>query len=234
MMQLPLWLTSEQVCSYLPHQRSQSLVIDPDITLSPHDYSQLIAQGFRRSGEQVYRPYCNNCQACVPTRLAVNHFQPARHQKRCLSRNAYVAVSIQSTDFTPEHFELYQRYLASRHPDDADDISADDYLDFFSSSWCDTWLVEFRLQQQLLAVAVVDVLDNALSAVYTFYDPNHSSRSLGVLAVLWQIHYAQQHSLDYVYLGYWISDCRKMRYKSQYQPLQGWLNGNWQLLHNDS
>lgn len=234
MRQLPLWLTTEQACGYLPHHISQSLVVDPDITLNRHDYSQLIAQGFRRSGEQVYRPYCSHCQACVPTRIAVQDFTPARQQKRCLARNADLTTSIHTTDFSPEHFALYQRYLASRHPEEAHTPpSVDDYLDFFSSSWCETWLVAFRYNQQLLAVAVVDVLDNGLSAAYTFYDPSAAPRSLGVLAVLWQIQYAQQHNLDYVYLGYWINDCRKMRYKSQYRPLQGLRDGLWGTLDTE-
>lgn len=226
-----LWLTTEQSCSYLDEKRSQSAVVDPDLALDPALYSRLIELGFRRSGDQVYQPYCGDCRACVPTRIPVAAFQANRNQKRCIKRNALTQVSIKPARFDSRHFELYQNYQASRHDKDpANTVTPKEYMTFLGSSWCDTWFVEFSIADRLAAIAVVDVLDHALSAVYTFFDPVFNEYSPGTYAVLWQIEQARQLHLDYVYLGFWIKDCRKMRYKIQYQPLQGLINQQWQAI----
>ncbi|MGZ5524653.1 MAG: arginyltransferase [Methylomonas sp.] len=231
MISVPLWLTAEHACSYLPDGRAQSAVVDPSFMLNPLLYSRLIEQGFRRSGDQVYKPYCSSCQGCVPTRIPVTDFLPDRKQKRCAKRNARTLVSIKPAAFDPQHLELYRRYQAARHDKDATAaISPDEYMHFLGSSWCNTWFVEFLITGKLAAVAIVDVLDNALSAVYTFFDPNFADYSPGVFAVLWQVEQARKLNLDYVYLGFWIKDCRKMSYKKQYQPLEGLTGQQWQLI----
>ncbi|MDD2739854.1 MAG: arginyltransferase [Methylomonas lenta] len=229
MISLPLWLTAENACSYLDGRLSQSAVVHPDFDMDTSLYAQLLEQGFRRSGSQVYKPYCNNCQACVPTRLPVAVFQPNRKQRRCSQRNKHTQVVIKTAEFNERHFDLYRRYQIARHDKtQATEISREDYLHFLGSTWCDTWFVEFLIEGQLAAVAIVDVLENALSAVYTFFDPAFNDYSPGVFAVLWQIETARQHQLEHVYLGFWIADCRKMSYKTQYQPLEGLIAGKWQ------
>ena len=231
MNQIPLWLTSEQACSYLENQQSQSAVVYPDFAMDTHSYSRLLEYGFRRSGDQVYKPYCHACQACIPTRIPVDSFQANRNQKRCAKRNAATQVCIKPARFDPKHFELYQHYQASRHDKDPSEaISPDSYMQFLGSHWCNTWFVEFSIADQLAAVAIVDVLDRALSAVYTFFDPAFNDHSPGTFAVLWQIEQARLLQLDFVYLGFWIKDCRKMRYKIQYQPLQGLIDQQWQAI----
>lgn len=229
---IPLWLSAEQPCGYLDDHWSQSVFIHPEVDLDSPIYSRLIEQGFRRSGDHVYRPHCNACQACIPTRLAVKDFQAHRQQKRCLKRNEQTRVVVKPAAFDPRHFALYQRYLSARHDQSPNSTptTPDDYLHFLGSSWCETWFVEFLIAGQLAAVAVVDVLDHGLSAVYTFFDPIFSDYSPGVYAVLWQIERARQLELDYLYLGFWIKQCRKMRYKSQYQPLSGLIDGQWQAI----
>ncbi len=233
MTSIPLWLTAKHPCSYLADNLAQSAVVTNQCNLDNQIYSQLIEQGFRRSGDQVYRPYCIGCQACVPTRLLVNDFQADRKQKRCLKRNLETTATIKPAAFDEQHFALYQRYQAARHDKEATTaISPEEYMQFLGSSWCDTWFVEFSIAGKLTAVAVVDVLDNALSAVYTFFDPEFADSSPGVYAVLWQIKQAKQLGLDYLYLGFWIKDCRKMCYKSQYQPLFGLIDQQWQPISN--
>jgi len=108
------------------------------------------------------------------------------------------------------------------------DASPEEYMEFLGCHWCDTVFVEFSLQNHIVAVAVVDQLFDALSAVYTFFDPVHARRDLGVYAVLWQIAEARRRGLNWVYLGYWIGDCRKMAYKTLYRPIQLLLDGVWQ------
>ncbi|MBS3964183.1 MAG: arginyltransferase [Methylomonas sp.] len=231
MTSIPLWLTDEQACGYLPGRMARSAAIFPGIALDTSLYAALLPQGFRRSGDQVYRPHCQTCHACTPTRVLVHHFKPDRRQKRCWQRNLRTQIIIKPARFDAEHFELYRRYQLARH-DEAQNrvIGRDDYVEFLTSTWCDTWFVEFRIDDQLMAVAVVDVLDTALSAVYTFFDPLCDKPSPGVFAILWQIEKARTLGLPHVYLGYWIEDCRKMAYKIQYQPLEGLIDSQWQPL----
>lgn len=229
MISVPLWMTAEHDCSYLDDKLAQSAIVAPDFRLDTHLYSQLIEQGFRRSGDQVYKPYCRSCQACVPSRISIESFKASRQQKRCANRNLHTTVNIRSAEFDPQHFDLYRRYQTARHDKpNAISTSPEEYIQFLSSSWCNTWFVEFLINEKLAAVAIVDVLDHALSAVYTFFDPEFADYSPGVYAVLWQIEQAKLMQLEYVYLGFWIKDCRKMSYKNQYQPLFGLIDQQWQ------
>ncbi len=231
MISIPLWLTAEHACSYLDDKLSRSAIVLPDFPMDTLVYSQLTTHVCRRSGDQVDKPHCNGCQACVPTRIPVRTFQANRKQKRCLKRNAQTSVTIKPAEFDLHHFTLYQRYQAARHErDDTNSICEEEYIDFLGSHWCNTRFVEFNRADKLMAVAVVDMLENALSAVYTFFDPACSDYSPGTYAVLWQIELAKQHLLDYVYLGFWIEDCRKMRYKAEYRPLEGLIENRWQTI----
>ncbi|AMK76079.1 MULTISPECIES: arginyltransferase [Methylomonas] len=233
MSSIPIWLDSGHACGYLDDRIARSGFVHPSLEMDTPLYSQLIAQGFRRSGDHVYKPYCESCQACVPTRLPVSAFRPDRKQKRCAKRNTQTRVVVKDAEFDPRHFRLYQRYLNARHDKPGEEpTSPDDYIKFLGSSWCDTLFVEFLIGGQLAAVAVVDVVSDGLSAVYTFFDPDFADYSPGVYAVLWQIETAKQLGLEYLYLGYWIKDCRKMRYKIDYQPLTGLLDGQWQAISN--
>jgi arginine-tRNA-protein transferase len=229
MISIPLFLDSTHPCSYLEKRNAQFAYVHPEFDLSSDIYSILIDQGFRRSGNYIYQPKCVNCNACIATKLTVQDFNPSRQQRRVVKKNSDIQVNIKSTDFDKQHFELYQRYLSNRHADGVmDNSSKEDYLAFFGSHWCNTYFVEFIIAGELAAVTVIDHLDNAFSAVYTFFDPKFSARSLGVYAVLWQIDYAKSLQLENLYLGYWIADCKKMSYKTKYQPLQGLIEQQWQ------
>lgn len=191
-------------------------------------YSQLALRGFRRSGEYVYTPRCSQCKDCIPARIPVNDFKPNRSQKRCWNLNQDILVSQTEPKFKEEHFKLYRKYISHRHSGGGmDNPDPEQYLSFLTSSWSDTVFFEFRLQQTLLAVAVVDNMEQGLSAVYTFFDPDHSQRSLGVLAILWEIQEVKQRGLSWLFLGYWIKECKKMSYKGAYRPLEILRDGVW-------
>lgn len=231
MASIPLLLTTPHPCSYLESEQAQTAFVHPTFDLITSTYSLLIANGFRRSGDDVYRPQCEQCSQCVAVRLPVAQFKPNRRQKRCLQKNRHTRVVVKPAVFEQAHYDLYLRYQNHRHAEgNMANTSPEEYIKFLGSSWCDTHFIEFYCTDQLSAVAIVDSLDNALSAVYTFFDPKFSSYSPGVYAVLWQIQYAQQLGLDWLYLGYWIADCRKMNYKIQYQPLQGFIDRQWDFL----
>jgi arginine-tRNA-protein transferase len=194
-------------------------------------YGQLSLYGFRRSGNYIYRPQCAECQACIPVRIPVADFVPNRQQKRTGRFNEDLEISSVSANFVQEHYDLYAKYIHVRHSDgDMFPPSIAQYVSFLFSDWCNTRLIEFRAEGRLLAVAVCDYLRNGLSAVYTFYDPEEEKRSLGTIAVLWQIKEALRLGLPYVYLGYWVKESPKMAYKTRYQPLEAFISQRWQVL----
>jgi leucyl-tRNA---protein transferase len=228
MISIPLFLSEKHPCSYIDDEEAQPAFVHPLFEMTTGIYSELIAQGFRRSGDEVYSPYCSQCSACIPVRLKATEFIPSRSQKRCLQKNSNTQVIIKSAEFEQAHFDMYLRYQAARHRDGSMfESSEEDYVRFLKSSWCDTHFVEFSINGELAAIAVVDQLNNALSAVYTFFEPKFSNYSLGVYAVLWQIEQAKQSHKEFLYLGFWIKQCKKMSYKSDYQPLQILRDKQW-------
>lgn len=226
-MDLRLFLTVEHGCSYLPDRAARNLVADP-LIVDNRLYTYLATLGFRRSGGYIYRPHCPGCDACQSLRIPVTQFEPNRSQRRIRSRNDDLRVHARPPRFNPEHYRLFERYVKTRHPKGGmDDVTPDSYLSFIVSNWSETVLYEFRLDGRLMAVAVTDKLDNALSAVYTFFDPEEFRRSLGTYAILWQILEAERQGLEWVYLGYWIEACIKMAYKANFRPHQVFRAGRW-------
>lgn len=225
---LDLFRSLGHPCSYLPNREASSVIVDPTADLSPAAYSALLAQGFRRSGNHVYRPWCRTCRLCIPIRLPVADFEPARRQRRAWRRNRDLDAIPKESRFDPEHYALYRRYTSVRHVGgEMADASADDFMQFLTSDWAETLFVELRLGRHLAAVAVTDILTDGLSAVYTFFDPDLAKRSLGVQGVLQQIDIARSLGLDWLYLGYWIASCDKMNYKADYRPLEAFRDGMW-------
>lgn len=226
-----LYQSVEQPCDYLPNQLSSSLFVDPSLPLSTAHNSLFAEHGFRRSGSQIYRPACRNCSACIATRLPVSIFQCSRNQRRVLKKNRDIKLTIQPAAYHDEYYDLYIRYQQSRHAGGTMvESSPAGFSDFLISNWCETKFFEYRLNGRLLAVAVTDQLTNALSAVYTFFEPELPERSLGVLSVLSQIEEAKSTEKEWLYLGYWIENCQKMAYKAKYKPLEGFINERWQPL----
>ncbi len=225
---LALYASAPHRCGYLPEACAVSLFVDPEAPLERALYSALVDEGFRRSGRYVYRPHCPHCAACVPVRIPVDAFTPGRTMRRTWRANADLQVTAVAPVFSAEHYDLYRRYVHARHGGGAmDHDDPERYLDFLSSPWGETHFYEFRCAADLMAVAVVDYLEHGLSAVYTFFDPNEMQRGLGTYAVLWQIDTARRLGLPFVYLGYWVRDCRKMHYKTRFRPHEVYVEGRW-------
>ncbi|NRB40482.1 MAG: arginyltransferase [Pseudomonadales bacterium] len=229
--QLRLYASAPQPCSYLEGMESEALFIDPEAKMNQHSYSYLSKLGFRRSGNLIYRPDCQHCQACIPIRIPVAHFKTSKSQKRLLKKNTDIRV-VKSHSIDDEHFyKLYADYICFRHADgDMYPPSKEQYTSFLNNAIGCTEYFSFMCGDKLIAVAVIDRLNDGFSAVYTFYDPCEEKRSPGTLAVLWQIEHAKQLHLDYVYLGYWIKDSQKMQYKSRFKPAEILLNQQWRPL----
>lgn len=230
---LNLYITAVHPCPYLPDRYAMNLLVDPCFRMTGELYSRLLNSGFRRSGSDVYRPHCKSCSACISTRIPVADFRPDRSQRRNLKRNADLRVVINRDHvFRPGYDTLYRHYISSRHAGGGmDSDSTDTFAGFLLTKWCRTALVEFYDNEDLLAVAAVDELGSGLSSVYTFFEPEQGGqRGLGTFAVLWQIQYAQEHGLPFVYPGYWIRESSKMAYKTRFQPIEGLVDGRWTKL----
>lgn len=225
---LSLYITPEHPCGYLPDRLARTVFVDPELAMDSRLYSLLAVHGFRRNGPNVYKPHCEHCQACVPLRVVVQEFEPTRGQQRVWKRNQDLAIRILPAESRPEHYALYKRYLASRHAGGGMDGSGEEeYAHFLTCPWGRSRMVEMRTGETLVAVAVMDELDEALSAVYTFYEPQLTRRSLGTYAVLWQIAEARRRGLKWLYLGYWIAASRKMAYKDRFRPHETLGPGGW-------
>lgn len=228
-----IFLSMPHACSYLPGRTATSLFLDPRQPLDSRQYAGFMRLGFRRSGDLIYRPHCRECTACIPVRVPVDEFVPNRGQRRVWKRNQDLNVIARPPAYQSEHFALYQRYQAQRHPGGGmDDPDPQKYMNFLGSKHINTVFYEFRRNHELLAVAVTDLLPDGLSAVYTFFAPEEKQRGLGVYALLWQIEHARERGLPWLYLGYWIRECAKMSYKSQYRPLEAFIQGRWLRLEN--
>lgn len=228
-----LYQTAEHPCGYWHERAARDLVLDPRDSQLPALYSGALAMGFRRSGEHVYRPYCAQCKACVSVRIPVARFTPNRSQRRCLRRNQDISVHIVAAERTTERFVLYQRYLQSRHRHGGmDEARPSDFDAFLKCAWSPTRFLEMRRDNVLMGVAVTDCLPNALSAVYTYFEPDAAERSLGSFAILQQIEWARSAGLEHLYLGYWIDGHPKMDYKTAFRPLEKLERGRWSPLEN--
>ncbi|QUM83945.1 arginyltransferase [Moritella sp. 28] len=221
-------LTPPMPCSYLSEQQEQILVVQDDQLHSQAGYEVLLLNGFRRSGNDVYRPHCQTCQACQSIRIDSQLFKVSKSQKRLLKKNKHIEIRV-SHQPRPDYYPLYERYINTLHSDGAMfPASQSQYDGFITSAWLTPTFLEFYLNDTLIAVAVTDVMANSMSAMYCFYDPNFLHNSLGTYAILQQLLLAKATGKQWLYLGYQIDQCGKMNYKVNFNPHERLVAGKWQ------
>jgi len=230
---IEFYLTAAHDCPYLPNYQAKTLFLSPQHEPSPQIYGGLIQQGFRRSGDHIYRPHCDQCQSCISVRLLALEHQATKQHKRCLNKAKSFTTTISKAQFDYGHYRLFEKYINIRHSDgDMFPTSQKQYRDFILSNWMDTYFLDiFNGSGELIACAVFDQLNDGLSAIYTFFDPEYSNFSLGRLAILKLVEICQQRKQSHLYLGFWIKDCQKMSYKGDYRPLECFIDKKWLRLN---
>jgi arginyl-tRNA--protein-N-Asp/Glu arginylyltransferase len=234
--------TAPMPCPYVPGRAERKLIVELTGDAAPEFYDELSRAGFRRSHRFSYRPACRSCAACVPVRIAVDRFADTRSTRRVRNINAGInagapngrnggalAGRLLAPRATEEQFRLFAAYQRSRHRDsDMAAMSYADYQGMVEDSAVRTAIVEFREKAgALVAVSLIDRLDDGISAVYSFYDPTHRRRSLGTWCILWLVEECRRAGLAYVYLGYWIGESPKMAYKARFPALERLADGSW-------
>jgi arginine-tRNA-protein transferase len=231
--------TASVPCPYVPGRAERKLIVELAGRAAPAFYNELSRAGFRRSHRFAYRPACRSCAACVPVRIAVERFADTRSTRRVRNLNAGVNASAEANGAlagrllapraTTEQFELFAAYQRSRHRDsDMAAMSYADYRSMVEDSAVRTAIVEYHDEAGgLVAVSLIDRLDDGISAVYSFYDPAHRRRSLGTWCILWLVEECRREGLPYVYLGYWIEESPKMAYKARFPALERLADGRW-------
>jgi len=223
-----LFQSPPEPCSYLAQHTARNVYADPFRMPTAEMYNVLIQKGFRRSGHHIYRPHCDNCDKCISVRIPIDSFKPNRSQKRALNCNRDLTTHAVKARYTDEYFSLYKRYLNERHKDAGmDQPEKSDFERFLICDWCETLFFELRQNGELIGVAVTDKLSTGLSAVYTYYDPQLTRRSIGTAAIMMQVELAARLGLPYLYLGYWIEESKKMTYKSAFTPQERYIEDNW-------
>jgi arginine-tRNA-protein transferase len=228
---IQLYLTDSDQCSYLDDRQQRMLLVDPNKQLNNSLATYFSNHGFRRSGNMTYRPKCDNCKQCISVRVPVIHFSASKSQRRIIKKNSQVSVTLEPLSNALDYFDIYYEYQKSRHPGGSMcDSSEEKYLSFIQSDYCDSALLVRKLEETVISVTVVDLFNDGASLLYTFFDPKHDSLSPGTAAIIDSISYCIQQGIPYVYLGFWIQDSNKMNYKTNFQPLEGYFDGEWKMM----
>lgn len=217
-------------CSYLDDQTWRLPLRLPVRMLTREEFGRRLEDGDRRQGRLLYRTACPSCSACEPIRLDMNRFRPSKSHRRVLRQgDAKVTTELGPIAITEERVRLYNLHKRGRDLMSGDlDAGLESYRSFLGESCCDSFEMRYRIDGELIGVAIVDRADNALSAVYFYWDPKHADLSPGTYSIMKQVELCNRLGLQYLYLGLYIARCLPMSYKSRFKPHQRLIDGDWQ------
>ncbi len=234
------YLTPHSQCPYLEERQERKVFTHLLGDQAAYLNDILTQGGFRRSQNIAYRPACDTCTACISVRVKVDAFTPTRSMKRTITSNRDIKAEFCDAEATQEQYSLFRDYVETRHSEGGmSDMSVFDFSSMIEESFVDTFVVEYRervkiplsppdpQKGQLLGVALSDKLQDGLSMVYSFFDPEHEKRGLGTLMILDHIERARKQGLPYLYLGYWVDGSRKMEYKRRFTPQEHLTRDGW-------
>lgn len=216
-------------CPYLEGKTARMPICMPSSQITPKMADQRLADGYRRSGEFVYRPHCPNCVACESIRLNCFEFQFSRNQRRTISKgNRLLRMKTGPLQSDDERVALFNEHRRQRGlTGGGTDIDLAEYHSGFVQSCFDSFEISYWIDDRIVCVAICDQGKTGLSAVYTFFDPTLESASLGTYSILKQIEYCKNQKLTWLYLGYYVEGSRHMEYKSRFVPHERLINQRW-------
>ncbi|MEW9918672.1 arginyltransferase [Marimonas sp. MJW-29] len=227
------YVTAPQPCPYLEGRLERKLFTALQGENATELNDSLSAQGFRRSQNVLYRPSCAECASCLSARIDVAAFEPSRSQRRIIKRNRRLERRATSPWATEDQYELFRRYLDSRHADGGmADMDVFEFAAMIEETPIRSRVIEYmdRDKRELVGVCLTDVLGDGVSMVYSFYAPDRPKDGLGNYMILDHVEIARSAGLPYVYLGYWVPGSQKMGYKAKFSGLEVYLGGKWQKL----
>ena len=228
---LAMRLSMESDCPYIKGQTEQRIAVD--ISNDPQCHDGLAVAGFRRVENWVYRPACPQCNACLPWRVDVANFMPSRNMLRIIKKNRDLTRHVASPIPSDDHYRLFKTYVTNRHDDGQ--MAQMDQLEFtsmISNSPIETILISYKdAENNLVGAILSDLQSDGLSAVYSFFEPSLTTRSLGTFMVLDLLSIAKDSDLKWLYLGYFVDGSRKMEYKARFRPAEVFKDGQWQAVN---
>lgn len=232
------FLSMESDCPYIEGNRERKIFTSLTKDHPQKTQNTLSHLGFRRSQNIIYRPACSSCSACVSARIPVKAFTPSRQQKRVVAKNRHIVREVRQTLATDEQYELFLRYVQTRHRNGGmSDMSIEEFAAMIEQTLVSARVIEYRLFEnnrpgQLIAACLTDIIEDGISMVYSFYDPDFAHLSLGTYMILDHIELCKNAHLDFVYLGYWVKNAPSMKYKANFAPFELFLNSQWTHFEN--
>lgn len=224
-MQIPIYKHNYGECPYLPDREwvTHLFMID---NMPEALYESLLNGGWRRSGKVFYLNCCDSCSECIPMRIDVLNFKISKSQRKCLNKNRDIRIERMPVEFNMQDFELFNKYDSSWHNSKMT-VSEEEYIEMNISSPLNTEVMRYFVKDTLVGLGWIDILPNSISSVYFSFDPDFSSRSLGVFSMLKEIELCRELDKRWLQVGFYIKDCKKMNYKIKYKPYQLRIDGKW-------
>lgn len=216
-------------CSYIKDNYEERLLLPITKKNNFRIIDKLTKLGFRRNIDYMYLPICKDCSKCISTRINIKNFTPSKSQKRNLNKNKQIRFVQKELNREEERYMLFRKYLQLRHSDGMMlKMTKKDFNNFFYNTPSKSSVYDIiSPSNNLVGSILLDEMSDALSAVYSFFDPTISKNGLGIYLILKSIEQVRKMQKQFLYLGYWVKESKKMNYKKSFNSIQLFIDGNW-------